>query len=80
MRIPLSLVAMPVLVLAVAGSIGSPDAVIQLIERFAGSAPITVRLQSIVPYVVGNRSVGEIAITCFTLLVVKQCIDYFEKS
>ena len=80
MRIPLSLVAMPVLVLAVAGSIGSPDAVIQLIERFAGSAPIIVRLQSIVPYVVGNRSVGEIAITCFTLLVVKQCIDYFEKS
>ena len=80
MRIPLSLVAVPLLVIAVAGSVGSPDAVIQLIDRIIGSAPITVRLQSIVPWVVGNRSVGEIAITCFTLLVVKQCIDYFEKA
>jgi len=80
MRVPLGLLAVPVLVVAVAGTIGTPDAVSRLLEQIAGSAPLTVRLQSLVPYVVGNRSVGEIAVTCFTLLAVKQCIDYFEKS
>jgi hypothetical protein len=80
MRVPLGLLAVPLLVIAIAGTLGTPDAVSRLIEQLAGHAPLTVRLQSLVPYIVGNRSVGEIAVTCFTLLVVKQCIDYFEKA
>lgn len=80
MRLPIGFLAVPLLAIAFVGTLGAPDAVSRLIEQLAGHAPLTVQLQSMVPYVVGNRSVGEIAITCFTLLIVKQCIDYFEKS
>ena len=80
MRVSLGLLGVPLLVIAVAGTLGVPDAVSGLIEQLSGHARLTVQLQSLVPYVVGNRSVGEVAITCFTLLTVKQCIDYFEKS
>jgi hypothetical protein len=79
MRLPIGLLAVPVLIIAAAGTLGTPDAVTWLIEHLAGHAPVNAKLQSLVPYVVGNRSVGEIAVTCFTLLVLKQCIDYFEK-
>jgi hypothetical protein len=80
MRIPLGLLAIPVLVLGVCGSLVSPEPVIRFIDAMTHQTPLTMRLESFVPYVVGNRSVGEIAITCFTLLVLKQCMDYFEKS
>lgn len=68
------------MVIAFAGTLGSPEAAIRLIEDLAGHPSLTVQLQSLVPFVVGNRSVGEIAATCLTLLVVKQCIDYFGKA
>jgi hypothetical protein len=80
MRIPLGIVAVPLLALAVFGIVVSPDSAFHFIEDLQLRAPMTIRLQSLVPYVVGNRSVAEIAIMCFTLLAVKQCIDYFEKS
>jgi hypothetical protein len=80
MRIPLAIVAVPVLVLAAFGTVVSPDTAFRFIEDLPLRAPLTIRLQSLVPYVVGNRSVADIAIMCFTLLAVKQCIDYFEKS
>jgi glucose uptake protein GlcU len=79
MRIPLGLVALPLLVIGLFGTVVSPDTVMQFIASHSLRDSLTIRLQSVVPYVVGNRSVGEIAITSFTLLVVKQCIDYFEK-
>jgi hypothetical protein len=80
MRIPLALLAVPLLAIAVAGLMGSPEMANRLIDRLAIQAPLTIRLHSAATYVVGNRSVGEIAIMWFTLLAVKQCIDYFEKG
>ena len=80
MRVPLGIVAIPLLALAVFGTVVSPDTAFRFIEDLPIHAPLTIRLQSLVPYVVGNRSVAEISIMCFTLLAVKQCIDYFEKN
>jgi hypothetical protein len=79
MRVPLVILAIPILIVGVFGVFISPDTAMRYIEQTAWLAPVKVRLASIVPQIAGNRSLGAVAISCVLLLVLKQLGDYFDK-
>ena len=78
MRISLGIVAVCVLAVAVCGELVSPAAVIRLIDGLPLQTSVTAHMASFVPIIVGNQPVGEIALTCFTIMAVKYVIDYVQ--
>lgn len=78
MRIPLGVVAVCVLALAICGELLSPATVVKLINAVPLQSDVTARVASFVPVIVGNQPVGEIALTCFTIIAVKYVIDYVQ--
>jgi hypothetical protein len=79
MRVPLVILAIPILIVGVFGIFVSPDAAMRYVEQTTWLAPLKVRLAAIVPMIAGNRSLGAVAISCVLLLVLKQLGDYFDK-
>jgi hypothetical protein len=79
MRVPLVILAIPILIVGVFGIFITPDAAMRYIEQTAWIAPVKVRLAAIVPMIAGNRSLGAVAISCVLILVLKQLGDYFDK-
>jgi hypothetical protein len=80
MRVPLAVVAIPLLILGVFGIFVSPDTAMQFLERLPSYAPIKIRLASMVPWVFGNRSLGAVAMSCLLYIVLRQVSDFFDKS
>ena len=79
MRIPLVIIAIPILIVGIFGIFITPDAAMGYLERAIWLAPIKVRLASVVPMVAGNRSLGAVAISCVLILMLKQLGDYFDR-
>ena len=79
MRIPLVIIAIPILIVGIFGIFITPDAAMSYLERAIWLAPIKVRLASVVPMVAGNRSLGAVAISCVLILMLKQLGDYFDR-
>lgn len=78
MRISLGIIAVCVLGLAVCGELLSPATVLRLIEAVPVQSSVTAHMASLVPVIVGNQPVGEIALTAFTIIAVKYVIDYVQ--
>jgi hypothetical protein len=79
MRVPLVIIAIPILVVGIFGIFITPEAAMRYVEQTAWLAPIKVRLASVVPMVAGNRSLGAVAISCVLILMLKQLGDYFDR-
>jgi hypothetical protein len=80
MRVPLGILAIPLVIIVVFGVFISPDTLMRYVDQIPSLAPLKVRLASLAPLVVGNRSLGVIAIFALLLLILKQVGDYFDKS
>jgi len=78
MRISLGIVAVCILGIAVCGELVSPATVIRMIDAVPVQSSVTAHVASLVPFVVGNQPVGEIALTAFTIIAVKYVIDYVQ--
>ena len=61
MRLPLVIIAIPILIVGIFGIFITPDAAMRYLEQAIWLAPIKVRLASVVPMVAGNRSLGAVA-------------------
>jgi hypothetical protein len=79
MRVPLLLIAMPMLLIGFFGVFVSPETVMQYVEQTPWLEPLRIRLATVVPMIVGNRSFGTVALSCVLILVLKQIGDYFDK-
>lgn len=79
MRVPLVIVAIPLLLVGVFSIFVSPDAALRYLEQLEWVSPLRVQLASVVPFVAGNRSLGAVAISCLLYLVLKQASDYFDR-
>ena len=79
MRVPLVILAIPILIVGVFGIFISPEAAMGYIEQTSWLSPLKVRLATIVPMIAGNRSLGAVAISCVLILMLKQLGDYFDK-
>jgi hypothetical protein len=79
MRIVFGIVAVSLLALAVCGDLLAPATVLKLIDSIPLDTPVTAHIASLVPVIVGNQSMGEIALTCFTIIAVKYVISYVQQ-
>jgi hypothetical protein len=79
MRVPLVIIAIPILMVGIFGIFITPESAMRYVEQAAWLAPVKVRLASVVPMVAGNRSLGAVAISCVLLLMLKQLGDYFDR-
>ena len=79
MRVPLVIVAIPLLLVGVFSIFVSPDAALRYLEEIRWFSPLKAQLASVVPWVAGNRSLGAVAISCLLYLVFRQASDYFDR-
>ena len=79
MRIPLVIIAIPILIVGIFGMFITPEAAMRYVDQTIWLAPVKVRLASVVPMIAGNRSLGAVAISCVLILTLKQLGDYFDR-
>jgi len=80
MRVPLAIVAIPLLLLGVFGIFVPPETAMRLVEGLPSYSPIKIRLAAMVPWVFGNRSLGAVAMSCLLYIALRQISDFFDKS
>jgi hypothetical protein len=79
MRVPLVIAAIPMLIVGVFGVFVSTDTALRFINQTPWLAPMKIRLATVVPLIVGNRSFCAVALSCVLILILKQLSDYIDK-